>query len=173
MNKLAKLLDGALSTLTVLALVAMMLHTVANAVSRRFFDAPLDGTNELVAYWYLPIIALVGFVAAHWRREHIRVSLVVDRLRLRNQVEYLVLSRVIGILLCVALSWFGLSEALRNLSVGMTAGVTSLVVWPVSFLVPVVFVLLGILFVADIVRAVRGGVGATEESSLDTDSAVS
>lgn len=173
MRRIGQIVDQALAAVAAVVLIAMMLHTVANAVSRRFFSLPLDGTNELVAYWYLPVIALAGFVATHWRREHIRVSLVVDRLPLRNQIEYLVLNRVLGLLVCLGLAWYGLLKALENLEVGLTAGVSSIVVWPVSFVVPVVFVLLGALFVADIVQAVRGRQPRPEENHLVADAPAS
>lgn len=165
MRRFRTLADGTMAVLASVALIAMMLHTVLNAVSRRFLGAPLPGTSELVAYWYLPVIALVGFVVAHWRSEHIRVSLVTDRLRARNRTEFEVLDRSLGIVVSLALAWFGLHEALRYLEVGMTAGVTSLIIWPVSFLVPAVFVLLAASFAADILRATRGRVSMPDHGT--------
>lgn len=156
MKKLLKGLDTFLLTVVALTLIAMMLHTVANAVGRYFFRTPMDGTNEVVAYWYLPVITLGGFIIALLRREHISVSLLTDKLRVQNKKEYLIFTRVLGILLSLALAWYGLLEAISNFQIGMTAGVSSLPIWPITFLVPIVFVTLAVIFVLEIYLAVRG-----------------
>lgn len=155
MEKLVKIVDASLSALAAIALVAMMLHTVAHALMRSVFGAPLYGTNELVSYWYLPVVTLLGFVAAQLRKEHISVSLVFDRLKERNQLEYTVISRVLGIALFLGLAWFGLTEAIGDIQTGLTAGVTTIVVWPVKLLVPIAFVLLGALYLLDIIQRVK------------------
>src|SRR5690625_7584591 len=95
-RRVSKVLDSALTALTAAALIWMMLHITINALSRQFLNSPISGTNELVAYWYMPVVALIGFVTAHIRREHISVSLVVDRLPPRHQVEYFVLGTSLG-----------------------------------------------------------------------------
>ena len=69
--------DKILSVLTAIALIVMMLHVVAHALLRYFFNSPIYGTNEIVAYWYLPMIALLGIPAAQLQKEHITVSLVI------------------------------------------------------------------------------------------------
>lgn len=155
MKKVLKGLDKSLQAVVVLMLVALMLHTVANALGRYFFKAPLDGTNEIVAYWYLPVIALAGFIIAHVRGEHISVSLLTDRLRIQNKKEFLIFNRILGILLSLALAWYGLLKAISNLQIGMTAGVSALPIWPVTFLVPIVFVTIAISFVIEIYLAIK------------------
>src|SRR5690625_2316503 len=135
-RRVSKVLDSALTALTAAALIWMMLHITINALSRQFLNSPISGTNELVAYWYMPVVALIGFVTAHIRREHISVSLVVDRLPPRNQVEYFVFGRSPTAMLCLFLSWFGLSKAWETLETGRTAGQTAIILWPVSPRVP-------------------------------------
>jgi TRAP-type C4-dicarboxylate transport system permease small subunit len=169
MHTLTKFLDKTLSLLGIIALMLMMLHVVINALSRYFFRAPLDGTQELVNYWYLPILALVGFITAHCRNEHIAVSLVLDRLNARNYLEYVVFGRALGILLCVGWAWFGFTEAWSAMNVGKTAGVTDVILWPMYFLIPIVFTGLTVLFGLDIVRAFRGDLRPLENQAMDGD----
>ena len=156
MKKILKGLDTFLMTVIVIVLIALMLHTVTNALGRYFFKMPIEGTNEVAAYWYLPVITLAGFVIAHLRREHISVSLLTDKLRVQNKKEYLIFNRVLGVLLSLALTWYGLLEAISNFQIGMTAGVSSVPIWPVTFLVPVVFAVLAAIFAVEIYLAARG-----------------
>lgn len=155
MEKLMKTLETLLSAITAIALIGMMLHTVLHALMRSLFDAPLYGTNELVAYWYLPVVTLLGFLAAQMRKEHISVSLVFDRLKRKNQLEYIVVSCVLTIVLFLGFAWFGFTEAMGDFQTGATAGVTVIVVWPVKLLLPFVFVLLAALFTIDLIKAVQ------------------
>lgn len=168
MEKAAKTLNSTLAVLTTIVLLMALLHIIVNALSRHFFESPIDATNELVAYWYMPILALVGFLVAHEQGEHIKVSLILDRLQEPSRRMFLVFARCLGIVLFVALAWFGLEEAIKNFSVGMTAGVTSIIIWPVSFVVPVVFVLMAILFVLDIARTVGSDEEIQEEALVES-----
>lgn len=133
--------------------IAMMLHTLANALGRYIFSAPIYGTNEMVAYWYLPGVVLIGFVAAQAQKEHISVSILYDNIPRRNQLEYTVFSGVVSALLCGAFAWFGLLEALDNLAIGAMAGNSSIIMWPITFIVPVMFALLAALLVIQVVGA--------------------
>lgn len=147
--------DKILSVLTAIALIVMMLHVVAHALLRYFFNSPIYGTNEIVAYWYLPMIALLGIPAAQLQKEHITVSLLSDRLAPLPQAIMKIFGYALGALVSVGFAWFGLQEALKRMDMGATAGVTDITAWPVYFLVPVVFVMLAALFVVDIVITAR------------------
>lgn len=147
MRQVSATARNVLSIVTAVALIAMMLHTIVHALARHLFDAPLSGTNELVAYWYMPFITLVGFVTALWRGEHIAVSLVTDRLRDRNKREFRMFGYAVSAILCLGFCWFGLLEALENMEIGATAGVTTIPMWPVTFLVPVTFGALAMFYV--------------------------
>ena len=135
-------MDKVLSVLTAIAVVAMMLHVVAHALMRFFLNSPLYGTNEIVSYWYLPIVALLGIPAAHLQKEHITVVLLVENLGRKVQNVFMV---------------FGFREAMDKMSMGATAGVTDIVTWPVYFLVPLVFFVLAALYILDIFVVARTG----------------
>lgn len=149
--------DKILSVLTAIALIVMMLHVVAHALLRYFFNAPIYGTNEIVAFWYLPMIALLGIPAAQLQKEHITVSLVVDRMSHRTASIFKIFACILGALVSVGFAFFGFEEALENMKMGSTAGVTDIITWPVYFLVPLVFVVLTILFIVDLIVVLRTG----------------
>lgn len=150
-------MDRVLSVLTAIALVAMMLHVVAHALLRFFLNSPLYGTNEIVSFWYLPVVALLGIPAAHLQKEHITVVLLVENLGRKVQNVFLVFACLLGALVSVGFAIYGFQEAMDKMSMGATAGVTDIVTWPVYFLVPLVFFVLAALYILDIWVVARTG----------------
>lgn len=162
-------LDRSLSIVTSIALIVMMLHIVLHAVMRGFFQAPITGTNEIVTFYYLPLVALLGIPAAQLKREHITVTLFIDRMGERAAITLTVIACAIGAALSVGFAYFGLLEALSNLESGSTAGVTAIITWPIYFLVPIVFTLLALLYVGRAIALLRGRDGVNEAPTMAPD----
>jgi TRAP-type C4-dicarboxylate transport system permease small subunit len=148
-------LNQALSAITAVVLIAMMVHITLHALLRFFFSAPIYGTNEMVQFWYLPLVALLGIPAAQLQRQHITVTLATERMRFWNAAIFKMFAAVLGAILSGLWAWFGFQEALDRMAMGATAGVTDIVVWPVYFLVPLTFGLLAALYVVEIVAIRR------------------
>ena len=55
-------------TVTTAAAVIVMMPTSSPTPRAVLFDAPIYGTNEIVEYWYLPIVALLGIPPPSCRR---------------------------------------------------------------------------------------------------------
>lgn len=157
MLKFNNALNKALTTITAIAVIVMMLHIVVHALARSLFDAPIYGTNEIVEYWYLPVVALLGIPAAQLQTEHITVTMVTERARTTTASAFKVFACVLGALVSIGFAWFGLMKSLENMAIGSTADVSDIVTWPVYFLVPIVFVLLAVLYVLDAVVILRTG----------------
>lgn len=152
-----KVLNKYLTMVTAAAVIVMMVHIVTHALARSLFDAPIYGTNEIVEYWYLPIVALLGIPAAQLQKEHITVTMLTERARPATASVFTVFACLLGALVSIAFAWFGLMKALANMAIGQTADVSDIITWPVYFLVPIVFVLLAVLYVLDAVVIARSG----------------
>lgn len=133
-----------LEVVVTVTIFVMMVHTVANAILRSTMNSPLTGTHEYVSYWYLPIVALLGFVCAQRGRAHVEARLIFDRFPRRNQVEIQVAGQLITIVLCLGFAYYGWYEAVDAWQVGLVGGVIGLAIWPVTFLVPVAFGILAV-----------------------------
>ncbi|HWU09466.1 MAG TPA: TRAP transporter small permease [Streptomyces sp.] len=152
-----RLLDVLMTVLVTIAgvgLLALIVHTVANAVSRSLFDDPLTGAPEYAANWYLPAVAFLGFIFAQARRKHISVDLVLGRLgppgrRLGLRIAWLITGGT-----SAALAWGTWTQAVHNQEIGLTAGVMGVVVWPVTFLAPLAFAVLTIQLAIEAVKPV-------------------
>lgn len=150
MQKFKDGLDRVLSLVAAAGLVLMMTHIVVNAVLRFFVNQPLYATNELVAYWYLPIVALLGIPASQMQHEQIVVTLAVDKMKLVAANTFRVFACLVSFLASVGFAWFGFLEALHQMNIQSTAGVTDVIAWPVYFVVPFAFVLLALLLVLEV-----------------------
>ena len=175
MSTFTKVLDRWLTVTTAAAIIVMMLHIVTHALARSLFDAPIYGTNEIVEYWYLPIVALLGIPAAQLQKEHITVTMAIERARPATAAVFTIFACILGALVSLAFAWFGLTRALEYMAIGQTADVSDVITWPVYFLVPIVFVLLAVLYILDAVVIARTGqpdpdmvTGAPAEHDLET-----
>ena len=155
MQQLSKLLGRVLSVVTALVIIVMMLHVVINALSRFFFSTPIYGTNEIAGFWYLPIIALLGIPVAQLQREHIVVALLLDRMSARAAGWCMLLASLATAAVCAGFAWFGLHRAVEQMELGATAGVTTIITWPVFFLLPVVFGLMTLICVLEAITYFR------------------
>lgn len=155
MERLSSLLNKVLSVATAIAIIAMMLHVVINALARFFFASPIYGTNEIAGFWYLPIIALLGIPVAQLQREHIVVSLLLDRMSPRAAGWCMLLARLATAAVSAGFAWFGLLRAIEQMELGATAGVTTIITWPVFFVVPFVFALMVVICIVEAVSIFR------------------
>lgn len=149
----------------VLITFAMMMLIGANAVLRTWFDRPIDHSLELVQYWLLPSVALLGFVAAQSRAQHITTDLVYKFLPSVAQRVVLTVGFALSALVAVGFAWYGWGEAVHSFEIRRTAGVSTLPSWPVYFLVPLSFGILAIQWgVAGVQAALGRDVGAPDET---------
>lgn len=126
-------------------LIAMMLHTVVSALSRSLFNRPLFGTYETAEYWYLPLVSVFGLLAAHFAREHIQVTAFTGLLPRGLQASSRILMRILGALTCFAIGAATLVKGVEDARVGTTAGLTDIPSWPPLLVIPVAFLLYGML----------------------------
>lgn len=149
MLKLIRRLEWFLTALAALALLLIMLVSLGNALSRTWFKAPFYGSNEMVAQWFLPAAVLLSIAGAQVWKEHIDVTLATESLNPRNLAWVRLIVYVLSAGACVAFAWYGFLYALRQTSIGATAGITSLPTWPSYYLVPLGFTVAAIVFVLD------------------------
>lgn len=128
---------------------AMMAHITVNAILRTWWDQPINHTLEVVEYWYLPLIVFLGFIAAQHRGQHISTDLIFEMLPGVTRRFVLAFILLTCAVVSLGFAWFGWQEALHAKEIGKTAGVSTLVVWPSHFLVPLAFGSLTLLCLRD------------------------
>lgn len=149
MLKLTKILEWLISGLAGLALLVMMLLSLANALGRTWFQTPIYGANEIVANWFLPALVLLAIPGAQVWKEHINVALIVETLSKRSLAWMRLFTCVVGAALSALLTWYGFEEALAKTAVQATGGITSIPIWPAYYFVPLGFGLTTVVLILD------------------------
>ncbi len=133
----------------------MMIHITANAVSRTWFDHPIDQTLEVVQYWYVPLVAFLGFIAAQMRGQHIAADLLYEQLPTRSKRFVLAVMFLVTAVVCLGFARYGWTEAQHAHEIRKTAGVSDLPAWPTYYLVPLAFGSLTLQFGWAAIQAIR------------------
>lgn len=138
-----------------MALIVMMVHILANVVARSTRGSGVPHTVELSQYYYLPILALLGIVAAQHRGEHITTDVLYSTFRPGEKRVIASITSVTAAAVAFGLAYFTLDRAQYAAGIRLEFGVTSLEVWPVLFVLPVCFAVMGVQLLARSVRDVR------------------
>lgn len=149
MLKFIKISEWIISGIAGLALLAMTLLSLSNALSRTWFHAPFYGANEISSLWLLPALVLLAIPGAQVWKEHINVALIIEGLSDRTLAWCRLVGAICSAAICVIFAWYGLHEALAKTEIGATGGITSIVVWPAFYLVPIGFMLSTVVLLAD------------------------
>lgn len=154
-TKVSARISPVVTTAWALLLLTMTVHVVGNGLLRKFFRAPIEGTNEITQYWYMPLIAFGGFIITEMRNEHIEARIIFDKMPLRVQREFQVGASVLVVAVCAAFAVFTGLEAFESLRIGLTGGVINLTIWPVTFAAPVSFGAMAVIGAGRLVEQLR------------------
>lgn len=141
---------------TVIVIMLMMLHVLANVAGRSLFGEPVRGTNEWVGYIWLPLVALIGFIVSVVRGQTIDADLIYQRLpwELRREVRFF--TSLVSSAVSLGFTYYGYLEAVHALEVGTNAPASEVYIAPIFLLVPIAFGVLTVLFFIDAIQAIRG-----------------
>lgn len=142
----------------VLVTFVMMVHITANALLRTFWNDPLPNTLEITQYWYLPIVAFLGFIAAQIRGQHVAADLIYERLPAVTKKYVLATMFLLASAVSLGFARFGWEEAVHAMDIEKTAGVSDLPAWQPYFLAPIAFASLTVQFAYTALHALVKGV---------------
>src|SRR5690606_9844205 len=117
-----------------LALVLLAINVCIDVVGRTLFHAPLMGTLEMTAYWWMPTLTLLAFAFTEYQQEHIKVTILLDALPLRMRQIVEGCFGVLATALLIALTYFALREALHSAQLQRTTpSAPPVPIWPFTF----------------------------------------
>lgn len=153
--KLQAALIGVVDTVAAVALVAMMAHVLSNVFARSVLNTAVPNTFEFTQYYYLPILAVLGFVAAQHRGEHITAEVFYSLFSRGEKRMITAIASLTAAVVAFGFAYYTFDRAQYAAGVGLEYGVTSLPVWPVLYLLPVCFAVMGVLVLVGCVRELR------------------
>ena len=148
----------ALVWLACVAAVVMMLHIVIDVFSKYAFNAPLEGTIEIVAGYYMVAVVFFPFAYVAYREGHIIVELFTRNLAPR---KVRMLDGVIAIFTFAYLAvftWQTLEEAIyRTVQLEIwETGTFMIAIWPSRWLLPIGGGLMAVYVLYRLVRDLGG-----------------
>ncbi len=153
--------NRALAAVAGIALIAMMLFTVADMVLRAF-GHPVAGSYEVIGWLSAVAMALaLGYAQLH--KGHVAIDLVVERLRPRTKAAVEALTTLASLLLFVAVAWYVASYGLVLHESGSLSETLKAIVYPWVYVVAIGCGGLALALLADFLRALRRAFGPPSE----------
>lgn len=126
-----------LVALAAAATLVLMLHVVADVVARNAFNWPLPATLELSQHWWMVLLVFAGLGYAQQRGEHVRATVLTDRLPASVQRIAEVGALVLLTAFACLIAWYGWAEAAESTAIEETVAAADVPVWPMHWAVPV------------------------------------
>ena len=153
--------SNALAYLGSVFILLMMLHVVIDVGGREIFGFPLDGTLEIVSFYYMVAVTFLPLAHVSHHEGHIMVELFTRGLPARRLAG---LEAVVGIaclafvVLFVRETWEAALESQESGEMWETSD-DLITIWPSRFILPVGAALMGIYMVYRIVDDLRTMLG--------------
>lgn len=133
LNQIAALLAG----LAALALLAMMLHVTADVAGKYFLNAPIPGTAEVVASYYMISVVFLPLAWLEVKNGPIVVELFFDMANPVLRRAMLLLGTLLSLAVYGLIAWLSWQPAVHAWEIGeIVEGAWKVVVWPTKFLLP-------------------------------------
>ena len=126
--------------------IAVMLVICYEVIMRYFFRKPPVWPVEICEY-LLYLVALLGAAWLLKEHGHVRVDIVIGRLSLRTQTLLNVVTSAIGVIICLAIGWYGVGSTIDHFQRGIPVVKTlAIPKAPLLAFIPLGFFLLAIQF---------------------------
>jgi TRAP-type C4-dicarboxylate transport system permease small subunit len=142
--------------ISMLAAVAIMCLTSADALSRYLLNRPIIGAYEITEKYLMVAAIYLGLSFAYRGGVFIRVTFLVDRLPRAAKLLVNYLAHLVSLAFCLIILVATTQQALRGLEDDTTLSALPIPVGPAYSLVPIGFLALTLVMLADIVR-IRSG----------------
>lgn len=122
--------------LAAFVIVAMCFHVAASIVMRTVFSSSLNGTVEIVSYYYMVVVAFAPLAWAQRHDEHIAVDVLHGLMSPRVRLATRFAANLISIAMLSFLAWAMIEMALRQTRVGelIETGAVDVPIWPARWI---------------------------------------
>ncbi len=148
-------LNGIAAALASAALLGMIGLITLQVVLRRFFDSPIDYTDEVSGY-LLVAVTLFGLSYAMEKGDHIRVDMGIERLPPSVLRWFRAGWCIVGIAFSALMAFETAAYAIESARMGSVSIDSQTLLWPVQALLPVGFALLGVQLFVQLLDAIAG-----------------
>lgn len=162
MVKIAERLTHLLGWAAGATVVLMMLHVMIDVVGKYAFNAPLPGTAEVVAAYYMIGCVFLPLAWVEASGGSIVVEVVYDKVPARVQGAMRWIADLVSAVYYSILAWFSWDVATHAWRIGETVdGIWRITTWPAKFLLPFGFVLAVVVILLRLILGPRGQIRTT------------
>ncbi|MES2244748.1 MAG: TRAP transporter small permease [Pseudomonadota bacterium] len=124
-------INGAALWVSGAAMVLMAVHVSLDAFSKYLLSLPIPATLEVVAFYYMPAVAMLPIAYVEQKRMHIAIEILFDKMSLSWRRVCLVVNGVLTLGIMGTLSWLATREAIRKIEIGeYMFGEYPIIIWP-------------------------------------------
>lgn len=149
----SRVLNGVFLAVAGTFILLMMVHVTADVVLRNL-GYHIQGTLEIVGFYYMVCLVMLPMGYVELKREHIRVDLFAQMLPGWLQLGLYVLACLLGLVFFGMLGWQMLADAQRAMRVAETAMANfTFYIWPARWAMPLGFAGLLLAILSNLLRA--------------------
>lgn len=153
-NYLAKVEDWLALTAAII-IGFMMLYTVAGVIMR-YAGHPIKGTTEYTTLVFV-FVVMLGISFAQRRWEHLSMGIVFDRLSPKSQRPVLCMLLLVGIFICVLITWSSLDTTIWAFRMGDTLlGAIPVKTWWARMAIPIGLGVVTMRLIVQLIQVVKG-----------------
>lgn len=154
LRKIATLASMAAASIGGVCLVLMMLQMVLDVILKFFLNAPIEGSLEVVSYYYMVAVVFLPFGLVELKHEHINVDMFVSWMPMGWKNAIYILAGVMALVFLSMLTYQTTIDALHATSINEVVMGTRLVpIWLAKWALPVGFFVMMLAVGANILQA--------------------
>lgn len=154
-------IDKGFTIVGALALMIMLVVTVADVIMSRVFNLPFPGATEVVTS-AMPISVFAFLLAAQRRGRHIRIDMVTGLFSGRIGSLLGLIALLIGVFLFGLLTWLNIPLAVHSIRIGEhTGGNVAVPLYPAKVMIPLATGMITVQFLLEIYREILKFLGRT------------
>lgn len=153
-----------LADLAGLILLVMMLHVTADVFMKYAFNQPIQGTLEIVAFYYMVASVFLPLALVEFTRTSIAVDMFFDHFPRAARIGLMVFVLFACAVFYGALAWITWEDALRSFARReIVMGPINVPIWPTRFLLPLGFAMGALMCTWHLASLLFGGREARDE----------
>lgn len=159
-------LDAAFAFFSAFVILIMTFLGTVDIMGRRFFNAPLPGSYEMMRFM-MGGIAFFTFAYVQLKREHISVPVLAEKLSGKSAVIFDLFCLLLMLIVSTCIGWYGGIDAVISWQAGdVTMGTVELPLGPAKMVVPVGCALLCLRLLFQIFASIAYLTGLSKENII-------
>lgn len=155
MKKAIDLYNNIEEKILVIGIVVMVLILFVQVVLRFVFSSPFTWAEELARLIFI-WISWLGISIGQRKLEHIKVTMLTDRLKGKSQFTVLFLADIVSMAILIVFIWQGVNLVVTIFEMGTKTAALHIPRWTVYLSVPVSCLAMGLRLAADMAKNIAG-----------------